>query len=327
MMKEASVTKFMQSRAAGLIAAALVVAGGWWAYTCGGMERLDGFRGIVLASPNLWIAKPEVSLWVNLGLNLLAACCMAALTNVSNLMRSSSILYAGLFLVMQLGMPELLGQFYGGTVMVLAAVVCSTMLFSCYDGAGGNRRIFMIFLLLSAGTLCLYPLAVMIPVFLLGMAQMKAINGRSLTAAALGLITPAWILWGGGLVDGSDIHWPDFHSIFKGTDSAGAAQLITAAAVTVFTAVATWVMSLTKMIAYNARTRSMNGFLSLMTLAMIVMMAVDHDYMLAYVPTLNFCAAYQAAHYVSTRRHERGYVTVLSIISVYTLLYIWQTIG
>ena len=53
-------TKFMQSRAAGLIAAALAVAGGWWAYTCGGMERLDGVRGIVLASPNLWIAKPDV---------------------------------------------------------------------------------------------------------------------------------------------------------------------------------------------------------------------------------------------------------------------------
>lgn len=325
-MTPRKLTQALQSRGTAIVAALLLAGGALWAYLTADLTPIVGSQGIALPSPNLWIPDPEVSLWVNVGAIIVLAVMMVVVNGLFNFIRSLSIGYATLFLFMELSEPDDLSQFNGGVLMLAGVLVCMPLLFSAFANPQATRRIFLLFFLLSAGMAVYYGFLFLLPLFLIGMLQMRVLKWRPLLAAVLGIITPWWIMVGFGIIDVTKLAWPEFTGIFAGFDPEEAIHGVVIAAVTGFLSIAAWVMNFTKLITYNAKTRAMNGFVSLGALAAMLMMAFDYSNFPAYMSVLNCFTAYQIGHYIAIRQPDNGYIFSLTIMVVYVSFYIWRVI-
>lgn len=316
-------TRSIHSRGVAILMALIVLIGAWMCYATGDFTVISGDCGCIFPSANGWIPWPAVDLAVNLGIICAICAAMITLNRVYNILRSMTMVYVTFFLAMQMGTPELLVQFFSGPLVALVTMGCAVVLFSTYKRpVSSTRRVFLIFFLLSLGATVQYCYMLLIPVFLLGCVQMRVFRPRGMVAALLGLVTPWWIILGFGIVRPSDIHPPQFHSIFTEFAPEDAVLLLVSVGLTVFIALSGMVLNILRTIAYNARTRAYNGFLNILTLVTVMGLCLDYTNLVSYVPLLDCCAAFQAAHYFGPRRFERSWMLILGIILAYIVLYI-----
>lgn len=327
MVIERDIQRFLHSRYCVLLMSIVLIALALVFYHIGDYDYLAtkiGGKGFLLPSATEWTNNRELSLGINLGLIGLVVCGMICINKWYNVLRSLTMLFASLFLVMQVSTPDLLVQLYSGTVMTLVVVIDIILLFSCYHSDGNTQRVFLIFMLLSLGMLSQYAFVFYIPVFIVGCAQMRIFNARTLCAAVLGTITPVWILAGFGVIDLTAIKLPNFVSIFSTIETDEMFHLVVSIAMTAFLAVACWTLNFMKMISYNAQTRSYNGFMSVLTFGTMFFMIIDFTNIVSYVPLLNYCAAVQVTHLITAKQYERSYLAIFGVIVLYIGLFIWR---
>ncbi|MDE6301726.1 MAG: hypothetical protein K2M19_08420 [Muribaculaceae bacterium] len=295
----------------------------------GSMETMlpdQGDQGLALPSPGLWPFSPLWSALINLGLNFLIMVMMVVVNGAFNVMRATSRLPVGLFAIMQAAVPRELLVFNSGTLLALAVITCIYLMFSCWDHPWPVRRVFLVFVILSLGCAVQYCFLVFVPVFLLMCAQMRIFNTRTLLAAFLGCAT-VWInLLGFGIVDLDDFHLPEVQSIFAAPDLMDVLYMLIVAGLTAALLLTATLLNVVKTIAYNARARAYNGALVLVALVAFAAMVLNYNNVLAYLPLLNMCAAYQLTHYFVNHTFDRQYVAVLSVAGVYVLLYLWRIV-
>lgn len=325
-MTQAALTKGLQSRGAAIVAALLLIGAAWLAYLRGIVALPEDNLATILTSPDRWIPDREISLWCALALNIGVALLMVVLNGIFSFIRSLSIGYASLFLMMLMAVPDDIVQLNGSTIMLPVILLSTMLLFSCYANPMASRRIFLLFFLLSTGVCIFYAFVFTIPLFLIGMLQMRIMKPRPLIAALLGIITPWWLLFGSGAVNPQMLSYPEFTDFFTAFHSDQRIQSLTIAAVTVFIAFAAWTLNFPKLITYNAKTRAMNGFVSLTALASMVMMCVDYSNFPAYLSPLICFTAYIASHYIAIRQPQKGYLFTIGIFLTYIFFYIWRVI-
>ena len=90
----------LQSRGVAVLIACLCTLACWWACYSGVTTVISGNRGIAFPSPNLWLSDRSASLWTGLTLNLLIAVLMVVLNRMHNFIRSISVVFATLFMLM-----------------------------------------------------------------------------------------------------------------------------------------------------------------------------------------------------------------------------------
>lgn len=251
---------------------------------------------------------------------------MLLLNKIYNVLRSMTSLYIALFAFMQMALPDYSTQFYSGTLLAIVIPACLLLLFGCYRTPDAMRRVFLIFMLLSAFASTQYCFALYIPAFLAGCAQMRIFGGRAFVAALLGIITPWWLMFGFGIVSPSDISIPHFSSIFSDSTLADTVPLLVTVGFTTLLLLLCFILNFIKTIAYNARARAYNGTFVLVAVTTLVAMVADYNNMTSYLPLLSFCAAMEATHYFSTHRVEKSSIAVLTLLAVYAVLFAWQTI-
>ncbi len=234
-------------------------------------------------------------------------------------------LYITFFAVMQLSEPDLSVTFYGGSLLVAVMPLCLMLLFGCYRAPNRTRSVFLIFMLLSGLSAFQYCFLVYLPVFLIGCAQMRILNARTLVAALLGCITPWWILFGFGVIGLQDIHLPSPGSLTARIDAGDIVSLVSVG-LTVLLVILSYVLNVLKAIAYNAQSRAINGSFATLTLFTILAIFLDFNNIASYIPLLNFCAAIQLAHFFSVHRAEKSWIAIASIMAVYIVLFICQTV-
>ena len=317
---------FIHSRGFAWLVSLMVLAGAAGVYLTGDYVHVAGDRGFALPSSNEWISPGFPDFAAGICANAAIIVLMTLTNRIFNNLRSSTMIYVSFFAMMQLASPGLLVQFYSGPMMCLTVLFCTMLLFSCYRSPGATRRIFLIFFILSAGVSTQYCFAVNIPVFLLGCAQMRIFNLRTIVAALLGIINPRWLLLGFGVVSFDDIHLPEIVNVFSDFTVGDTFLLVAAAGVSALTAVVCFVLGAMKAIAYNARSRAYNGFLAVLTFAVIAAILADYRNLPAYIPLLNLCAAFQAAHIFSLRRGARSAYSAAGIMAVYLCIYLCQTV-
>lgn len=325
-MNPAYITRLLHSRAFGVGVGLLAVVCGFLYYFGGYQTQLVGDKGLVLESANGWVSQPLSNFFIGICCSGITVGLMLLLNKIYNVLRSMTSLYIAFFAVMQLATPGLFTQFYTGTVLAIVAPMCMLWLFSCFRDPGATRHIFLIFLLLSFFTATQYCYAFYLPVFLAGLAQMQVFNGRSLTAALLGMLTPWWIMFGFGIITPDEVRLPDFVSIFSVIDHEDTYLLLITIGLTVGMMLACYVLNLLKTIAYNAKARAINGSFMLMALVTVVALCIDYRNIISYVPLLNFLASMEAAHYFSTHRAEKSFVAILLLLSAYIAIFVCQTI-
>lgn len=289
----------------------------------GDIITVAGSNGLGLPSANEWINHGELSLSVNVLLNVGIAMLMLFLDRSFNVSRSVSALFAGMFFVLQMPFPSLCGQFYGGTLLCLIVVFSTATLFSSFNRPYPLQPVFLIFFLLAAGSFTQYAYLFYLPVFLLGCAQMRIFSLKTLLAAGMGAVTPLWMLWGLGIVDFSGFSLPGFRSILSAIGSVEALQMFVSVGVTLLLCLIFGTLNLIRVFNYNAQTRSYNGFLSLLSIATALFVFFDYYNLIIYIPMLNCCTAFQIGHFFSASNGRRSYIAILGVIVLYVALYLW----
>ncbi len=281
-----------------------------------------------------WFVLPSAGYWLPFGVIDLAgaivggagiAGIMALLNRRFNFLRTTSALYITFFVLMQVATPKLATQFYTGQVLTIAVGLALMLFFDVYRSAAASRHVFLVFFLLSGLSATQYSFIFYLPAMLACMVQMGIMNGRTITASLLGVLTPWWICIGFGIIDPFEIHVPALETIFANPDFRSMALTVFAAGFTAVLLVLVLVLNLFKAIAYNSRTRAMNGSICIVAIVTVAAMLIDYNNFTAYVPTLNAAAALQSAHFFAQRRNDRSGYVILSVLAVYIVLFICQT--
>ena len=320
-------TRLSHSRGFGLTVALLAAVAAAVYFFDGYTEFINGDMGLGLPSANQWFGgNNTLSFAVAIAANAATAVIMLLLNKIFNVFRAMTSLYLAFFAVMQLAQPGLMTQFYTGNLLVVVIPLCLFLLFSCYRQPDTTRRIYMIALLLSALTATQYCYALYLPAFLIGCGQMGIFNRRTLAAVFMGIATPWIILIGFDIIDPAQLQWPHFANIFYEIDYDDTMLMLIAVGLTAFLAVVAYILTVFKTIAYNARTRAFRGAFTMVMLTTMAAMCVDYRNIISYIPMLNFSAAMEVTHLFTTHRHDKSYIAIFSIIAVYAVIFVCQTI-
>lgn len=325
-MKAQQVTQLMHSRWVLILIALCIIPAAHLTLLNIPIEYVEGDRGLIFPSANLWIQNHTVAFWVNIIGTYALAALMITLNRGFNLLRAMTLLDSSLFLLMSLSTPWLLVQFYTGTPLCLTLLLCLFLLYSTYSEPHRRKRIFLIFFILSAMTMTQYCYAVFIPVFIIGTVQMRVFSPKTVMAIILGLITPWWIVLGSGIAGVEDIHGPRIHEMLDEFDIVENFELVVAVVFSGLLLVVGWFLNFPKMIAYNAHMRAYNGTLSVLALFTLLAVCIDFTNLAAYAPLLFMCAAFYIGRMFAANESARSYIAIMGIFATYILLFAWTLI-
>lgn len=323
MIRDRDVTAFLHAKGAMVLAILLACVSCILARERGAVAPITGNLGFGLPSANLWLGTGTVSAVVGLALNVAVAMLTVYINRVFNVLRSLTSLVATMFVVMQIALPSVLGQFYGGTMLTPVVLLCVLLLFSIFGEGRGQRRVFLIFFILGTAAFTQVAYLFYVPVFLLGCVQMRIMSLRTFLASVLGLITPAWILFGFGLIDPRSLSWPEMAVAWSLFDTRDMVQALVTVGFTMIIGIVFTVANILKILSYNSRVRAFNGFLTMLFVFTVIFTIVNFNAFTFYIPLLNVLVAYQVGHFFTYRRHRRSYIAILLLMAVYVALYVW----
>lgn len=315
------VTRFLHSRWMLLTMAVVTVAcGAIWMAT-GNEAGFSGDRGLLFPSANLWFGDALMSGIVNIALTLTLALMMITLNRTYTLQRTATLLDGTMFLAMSVATPRVLCAVNTGTVLALTIITCLYILYGNYGDLTRRVGIYIVFLMLSALTMTQYCFALYIPVFILGIVQMRIFNFKALAAILLGLATPWWLVLASGIAQPSDVHLPSFADIFSTFSIGDSLGYLLTVGVTVLTFITAWILNVPRLIAYNAHKRAYNGMLTVMSFMTVLAVCLDYINAMVYITVLYMSAAFQVSNIFEARR-KGGYLTILMIIVLYLAIYV-----
>lgn len=311
--KETRFTNILRSRGVGLI---LALSGLWMTWRCLPSITPSGVLGDF----------PELSCAVNLFVILATAVSMIAINRTFTLLRTLSVFFAAYFTYITCATPAVAGVFGPSSLLAGVVIWCMGILFTLYHRRRSDRRIFLIFCLLSAGTMYDWRFAFFIPVFFIGMVQMRIFRFKKIIAAIVGLLTPPWIVFGLDLIPVSHYRLP--HIFFTPPsmllETPGAWPFLCTVLFTMVVGFVCGSTALFRILGYNARARAYNGFLAMLGIYTGVLAIINFTDITTYVTLLNACVAMQVGHFFRATATRRGYIIVLLLIAAYAGLYFWS---
>ena len=320
-MNHEGINEFYNSRLFLVLTAMAFAVLSFMAWLSGEFPPLDT-QGGVLFEPNHTLVQGIHSYLLSLGITVGAALLLHLLNKVFSFVRTYTFIAASSFLVLQLSVPVASANYYAGTTMCLATLVLAFILFGAYQQSGRSQRsIYLIFTLLAACSTFMYSTLFLVVAFAIGFAQMRAMNLKGFIALLLGLVTPYWILFGLGLVDFTSFRLPQLTRLQSILDIPQApVVIISIVGVAVLTVVLT-VVNMFTIFNYRLQTRVYNAFFTTLATLSLIMMLIDIDNILMYLPILNMCLAIQVAHVFTiskfTKKHFIYSVGLLAALLIY----------
>lgn len=323
MLTARSVTAFFHAKSSTLTMMLLACFSTVVAWRCGAIVTSPSEFSFGFPPADQWFASEIVSVGMSLAATIVVALFIIYINRVFNILRSLTALVGTMFMAMQIALPSVLGAFGDGIMLTLLMLVCAMLLFSVFSDSQGQRPVFLAFCLLGAALFFRLSYLLYVPVLLLGCMQMRVFSLRGFLAAMLGLITPAWILFGFGIVDPRDLNIPDLSNLWDFPLTAGSVRIIVVTGFTILTGFCFMVANILKILSYNSRVRAYNGFFTMLFVFTAIFAAVNFRNITFYVPLLNCMAAYQVSHFFTYRRHRRSFIPILILILVYVGFYVW----
>lgn len=278
-------------------------------------------RGLSLPSPAEWLAgHPAESFGLNLVALILTATMMIWLNSAFNILRSYSVTFVGLFIVMTAAMPVEACAFNGASILALTIMTATGIIISTYSSPALSKRIFLIFMLISAGALIQAAFVPYIAVFFIAMAQMRVIRARTITAAILGIVTPVWLLWAFGPWEWPHFTMPQFTDIYSSLPTDRIILMWCSVGLSLVSGTVLGTINLIKIFSYNAKARAINGLLTAVAVTTAILCFADYTNMPVYIILLNACTAFQAGHFTAIYERKRGYLPMLILPVLYTAI-------
>ncbi|MCH5347279.1 MAG: hypothetical protein J1E63_09225 [Muribaculaceae bacterium] len=324
---ERRIDETIQSRWLSILMAMLSVVATLVAAGAGDVVAIPGMRGLGLTSANHWIDSDSTSLYTALAVYLPTALAIVVINRYYNLLHTLSLICGSFFLWMLGACPMAMGQFYGGTVLLVVLLAAMALLFSVFDEPAMTPRVFMAFFLIGVGALTDYGFLAYLPIMIVGCGQMRVFNFRTMLAALTGLLTPLWMAWGFGLIDFSHFEAPVFDNIFETFTPGRMVWFLSLVGFTAALLVTLIVVNLIRIYSYNLITRARNGILILASITTALMMVLDYTNLPFYYPTLCCCTAFQLGHFAHFHIGRRsGYIVPAAAIIIYAGFYLWRLI-
>lgn len=318
--RETRFTNILRSRGIGFI---LALTGAWMVLRCSVACESSGVSG--LPAPLNALATPGAVSIVNILGIILTAVALVVLNRTYNLLKTLSVFFAAYFIFTTCATPGVLTEVSASVPLAFIMVFATWLLFSVYNKSISDRRIFLIFCLLSAGTLFSWTFLFFVPVFIIGLAQMKILRVKKIAAAIIGLLTPPWIVWGLQLMPLPSIPHIYFTSPALIWEDTSAVPFFATVAFTLLVGFTTGMINLVRILGFNARARSFNSFIALLGVTTGLLAIINFTALSTYVTLLNACVAMQVGHFFRATASRRGYIAVLILLGAYAALYSWAT--
>ena len=311
--KETRFTNFIRSRGVGAIIAVVSASMTW--------------RALPSLTPSGWLGfMPELSWGVNFAVLSATAWAMIAINRQFNILRTLSVFFAAYFLFITCSTPFM--SCFAGTSSVLAAcmIFCMWILFTLYNEPHSNRRIFLIFAILSVGTLYDWKFLFFIPLFVIGLAQMRILRTKKIIAALIGIFTPPWIVFGLDLMPIPQLPHIFFTPPTILLQSPEALPFLCTVLLTMAIGFLLGSINLLRILGFNARARAYNGFLALLGIYTGILAIINFTALPDYMTLLNACVAFQVGHFFRATASRRGYILIVLLFAAYTSLYLWANL-
>lgn len=320
---EISLIDFLRGKPFAFIAIALSMLlaciGGGYAFA----SPCAGSGGFVYPLLESWLPEGSIRLFINLVLFAANIVMLEEINRSFNLLRTSSPVFLPIFAIMECATPSLSGALTSALLLSLIILAVTATFFTVYQHGRLTRRIFLAFFVLSAMSLGNYIYAIYIIAFLPAFGQMRVTSGRMYMAALMGIITPWWLDWGFGLMPASAPHIPDISTLFDAETPERSHQIITIVTVglTVILCFVLCVINMVKIYAYNAKSRSLNGLMTMISLITALATLLNITNSLLYLSLLNCLTAFQTGLFLRGNHNRIGYIMLLSLIVVYLSLF------
>lgn len=265
-------------------------------------------EGLFFSLRGTLIDRGPVSAAINVLCLLATGGIMLALNKVFTFVRSMTRLFVSAFFLLMLSNPSGLVSFNAGTLLCLITAVTLMQLFASFQDSHAQRSIFLIFALIATGTMFHYGFLALVPVYLLGFANMRVLDFKGVLAMLIGLVTPFWIVLGLGIVSLSDAHLPQWFLMERPVMTLQFGMTLA----TSILGVILMVMNLFTIMNYRMQPRVYNIFLMTMLVMVIIVLCFDYHDLAVFLPLLNLMVAVQLAqaHTLGASFHYR-YVLIL----------------
>ncbi len=269
-----------------------------------------------------WISSNDTSCFVAVLCNIVIGVLLITLNIMYRYIKTyNCFVFAAVFVLLQGVNPFLSTRFFAGTALCLVVVVSLLFLFDLYGKQQlASQGVFLVMALLSFFSIYHYVFLLLVPLFIVGFAYMRAINLRSVLAIIFGLATPYWIALGTGLESITSFQAPELSLVWSEAPTfAGKSWAISVAiAITALTVLLT-VGNFKTMLNYSVHVRAYNNFFVALSVFVLLLMIVDYNDFLFYMPLMNLCFAIQFGHwYVVTRHETRQAVTMWLMVAMLT---------
>lgn len=315
--RETRFTNILRSRGIGII---LALTGVWMVLRCP--------VGAVYPDVSLpaWLS-PEIMRGANILGVILTGVALIVLNRSYNLLKTLSVFFAAYFIFTTCATPVVLGGAGVSVLLALTVVFCTWILFSIYNTSVSDRRIFLIFTLLSGGALIDLKFLFFVPVFIVGLAQMKILRPKKVIAAVIGLLTPPWIVWGLALMPLPSLPRIFFTPPRLILEQPGGVPFLCTVALTMVIGFVAGVINLLRILGFNARARAYNAFIATLGIVTGLLALINFTSLTTYITLLNACVAMQVGHFFRATATRRGYIVVLVLLAAYSALYAWTLIA
>ncbi len=278
-----------------------------------------------------WISSSDTSCFVAVLCNVIMGVLLVTLNIMFRYIKTyNCFVFAAVFVLLQGINPFLSTRFFAGTALCLVVVMSLFFMFDLYGKRGGaTQGIFLVMALLSFFTIYHYVFFLLIPLFLLGFAYMRVLDVRGVFATIFGIVTPYWIMLGTGLESLSAFQAPHISQVWTAAPPfAAKGWAVTMAITTVALTVLLTISNLKTMLNYSVHVRAYNNFFIALSIFVVLMMAIDYNDFLIYMPLLNMCFAIQYGHwYVITQHETRQPVTVWLLVALFAAFIIAMVIA
>ena len=282
------------------------------------------FDGLVFSGENPFDGSPALSYLLNIVSLGMIALFPVVINRDYRLIKSSTWYYVGIFFLIQLSFRQQLVTFGPASLLALCIGASTWLLFSTYSSPHSGRTVFLIGFIVVGSSLWVAPAIFLLPIFVVGMEQMRILGLKTGLALLLGAITPFWIVWGFELAEPFELMVPvSSLSLADMASQWSVAGLVTFIFIVLASVVALFGV-LMKAINYNFMRRAFNAFICLLIITLLILVFIDAGNIPVYITLLNVLSAFQGAHLLANLSVDKALTWLTGLPVLLGVLAVWN---
>ena len=315
-MGEAAINRFINSRVLTWLTAIVGIVAAYAMLLFFGTPSVPPVEGLFGGGLDHLLPSGILSWAVNMVVVFVAAVMLNWLNKTYVFIREHTMMFVTVFLCATLSNPVVSTSLGTPTLLALALVVCTYVMFGTFQQRDSQSVAFLITMILTVCAMQSFVFALYIPVFIAGFFQMRIFTLRTLLAVLVGIVVPVWTATAFGWIDPAQLRLPDLlggiATLRGGVDAGLLLQPMFMVAVGTIIGLSN---ALT-LISYRQQLRAYNGFINVMAVATVLFMVADVSHAEAYAVVANMLAAVQVAHFFTIRKMPKLYIVFFALMAV-----------